>query len=111
MNVAEWEIGMHEWLAVEEVSDEMLQQFMDAVGGDFTDKADLIRAMGVYHGRKYMRPDFEAGIFVKDAHAVVEADKTPDKQQLQSWRRSWPVPPSRWRRQKRGRLRRSPTRK
>ena len=48
MNVAEWEIGMHEWLAVEDVSDEMLQQFMDTVGGDFTDKADLIRAMGVY---------------------------------------------------------------
>ena len=47
MNVAEWEIGMHEWLAVEDVSDEMLQQFMDTVGGDFTDKADLIRAMGL----------------------------------------------------------------
>ena len=55
---------------------------MDAVGGDFTDKADLIRAMGVYHGRKYMRPDFAAGIFVKDAYAVVEADKTPDKQRI-----------------------------
>ena len=82
MNVAEWEIGMHEWLAVEDVSDEMLQQFMDAVGGDFADKADLIRAMGVYHGRKYMRPDFEAGIFVKDAYAVVEANKTPDKQRI-----------------------------
>ena len=67
MNVAEWEIGMHEWLAVEDVSDEMLQQFMDTVGGDFTDKADLIKAMGVYHGRKHMRPDFDAGIFVKDA--------------------------------------------
>ena len=75
-------IGMHEWLAVEDVSDEMLQQFMDAVGGDFTDKADLIRVMGVYHGRKYMRPDFEAGILVKDAYAVAEADKKPDKQRI-----------------------------
>ena len=56
MNVAEWEIGMHEWLAVEDVSDEMLQQFMDAVGGDFTDKADLIKAMGVYHGRSTCDP-------------------------------------------------------
>ena len=82
MNVAEWEIGMHEWLAVEDVSDEMLQQFMDTVGGDFTDKADLIRAMGVYHGRKHMRPDFDAGIFVKDAYAIVEADQTPDKQRI-----------------------------
>ena len=82
MNVAEWEIGMHEWLAVEDVSDEMLQQFMDTVGGDFTDKVDLIRAMGVYHGRKHMRPDFDAGIFVKDAYAIVEADQTPDKQRI-----------------------------
>ena len=82
MNVAEWEIGMHEWLAVEDVSDEMLQQFMDTVGGDFTDKADLIRAMGVYHGQKHMRPDFDAGIFIKDAYAIVEADQTPDKQRI-----------------------------
>ena len=75
-------IGMHEWLAVEDVSDEMLQRFMDTVGGDFTDKADLIRAMGVYHGPKHMRPDFDARTFVKDAYAIVEADQTPDKQRI-----------------------------
>ena len=82
MNVAEWEISMHERLAAEDVSDEMLQKFMDAVGGDFTDKADLIRAMGVYHGRKYMRPDFEAGVFIKEDYAIAGEDKTPDKQRI-----------------------------
>ena len=29
-----------------------------------------------------MRPDFDAGIFVKDAYAIVEADQTPDKQRI-----------------------------
>ena len=62
----EWEIGTHELLAEREVCDESLQEFMEAVGGDFADRAGVVKTLGIYRGRKRLQPEFDKKIFVKD---------------------------------------------
>ena len=54
---------MHEMLADGYVSGETSRQFMVIVGGDFNNKVELLKAPGVYFGRKQLRPDFEKEVF------------------------------------------------
>ena len=68
---------MRHWpkmMAENDVMDEVLQQFMDAVGGTFDDKTSLVKAMGVYRRRKRLRPDFKKGVFMKH-----ESEQTADR--------------------------------
>ena len=39
-------------MAERDASDESLQEFMEAVGGDFEDRAGQVKAVGVYRGWK-----------------------------------------------------------
>ena len=61
-DVEEWEIGMHEFLSERDVSDESLQEFMEALGGDFADRLGVVKALGVYWGRKRLQPEFDKKI-------------------------------------------------
>ena len=55
-------IRMHEVLVDGDVSDETPQQFIDVVDGHFGNKAELVKAQGVYLGCNRLRPDLTRGI-------------------------------------------------
>ena len=52
---------------------------MEAVVGDFNNKAGLVKALGFYWGRKRLRPEFEKKIFVMDEPLVDIEESETDK--------------------------------
>ena len=81
-DVQDWEVGMHEFLAEKDFSDEELQLFMEAVCGEFADKAGMVKAPGVYRGRKRLRLRFNKKIFVKDDARVSTESSEEDKKRI-----------------------------